>query len=305
MIYTVTFNPSIDLFVEADIEVGELNRVRKEEYMAGGKGLNVSMVCNQLQMETIATGFLGGFTGNFVKEELEKEGIAHHFIEADGITRINMKIAGIDETEINLTGVNVNREQFEKMYQYLNENLTNEDALVISGNSARGIDRDDYATLCKLANEKNALLVVDTNQAYLEGLLQYKPFLIKPNVAELAGVFKTSISNEDDIVEYARKLQGLGAQNVLVSNGSKGAILVSTDGVYFGEPIKGKRVNSIGAGDSMVAGFVCEWINTKDYSKSLKMGLVCGALTAFSERLARRNDILERLPEAVVTYHKL
>lgn len=305
MIYTVTFNPSIDLFVEADIEVGALNRVRKEEYMAGGKGLNVSIVCNQLHMDTIATGFLGGFTGNFVKEELEKEGVNHHFIEADGITRINMKIAGIDETEINLTGVKVSRTQFDLLYQYLDEQLTEKDALIISGNSASGIDKDDYGTLCKLANQKNALLVVDTNQAYLESLLQYRPFLIKPNVQELAGVFKTTISSEEDIVFFAKKMQNMGARNVLVSNGSKGAILVGEENVYFGEPIKGKRVNSIGAGDSMVAGFICEWIQTNDYEKSLKMGLVCGALTAFSERLARRDDILTRLPEAVVTYHKL
>ena len=304
MIYTVTFNPSIDLFVEADIEVGKLNRVRKEEYMAGGKGLNVSMVCNQLHMDTIATGFLGGFTGNFVKEELDKEGIQYHFVEANGITRINMKIAGIDETEINLTGVNVSRSQFDELYAYLDSNLTANDALIISGNAAKGIDVNDYGTLCALANDKNALLVVDTNQAYLEGLLSYKPFLIKPNVAELAGVFKTTISSEEDIVMYAKKMQNMGAQNVLVSNGSKGAILITEDGVYYGDPIKGKRVNSIGAGDSMVAGFVCEWLQTKSYEKSLKMGLVCGALTAFSERLARRDDILNRLPEAVVVYHK-
>lgn len=305
MIYTVTFNPSIDLFVEADIEVGELNRVRKEEYMAGGKGLNVSIVCNQIGMDTIATGFVGGFTGNFVKEELDKEHIKHHFIEASGITRINMKIAGIDETEINLTGVQVNREQFEELYQYLDAHLTSEDALVISGNAASGIYKEDYGTLCELANNKKALLVVDTNQAYLESLLVHQPFLIKPNVSELAGVFKTAISSEEDIVVYAKKLQDMGAKNVLVSNGSKGAILVSEDGVYYGEPIKGRRVNSIGAGDSMVAGFVCEWMQTHSYEKGLKMGLVCGALSAFSERLARRDDIFNRLPEAVVTYHKL
>lgn len=300
MIYTVTFNPSIDLFVEADIEVGELNRVRKEEYMAGGKGLNVSIICHELNMDTIATGFLGGFTGNFVKSEMDNMGVAHHFIDAEGITRINMKIAGIDETEINLTGVHVNREQFNELYQYLNQQLTKEDALIISGNAALGIDRDDYGTLCELANQKGAMLVVDTNQAYLEGLLSYQPFLIKPNVSELAGVFHTSISSEEDIVKHARKLQALGAKNVLVSNGSKGAILVTENDVYYGDPIKGKRVNSIGAGDSMVAGFVCAYLNTNSYEEALKMGLVCGALTAFSERLAKGEDIRKRLPEAIV-----
>lgn len=301
MIYTVTFNPSIDLFVEAELTVGELNRVTREEYMAGGKGLNVSIICHELKMDSIATGFVGGFTGEFVKQELNQLEVNHHFVEADGITRINMKIAGMDETEINLTGVQVTREHFRKLYDYLNESLSKDDTLVISGNSANGIDKDDYATLCQLANDKGSLLVVDTNQAYLEFLLPYHPFLIKPNVSELAGVFGTAISSEEDIVKHARKLQKLGARNVLVSNGSKGAILISEKDIYYGEPIKGKRVNSIGAGDSMVAGFVCEWMNTKDYEKALKMGLVCGAMTAFSERLATHDAIYERLAEANVT----
>ncbi|MDD6467235.1 MAG: 1-phosphofructokinase family hexose kinase, partial [Erysipelotrichaceae bacterium] len=226
MIYTVTFNPSIDLFVEADLTVGELNRVSREEYMAGGKGLNVSMICHELEMDTVATGFLGGFTGEFVKQEMDRMNVVHHFIEAEGITRINMKIAGIDETEINLTGVHVTREHFEQLYQFLNKSLTKDDTLIISGNSANGIDKDDYGTLCQLANDKGSLLVVDTNQAYLEFLLPYHPFLIKPNVSELAGVFETTISSEEDIVKHARQLQKLGAVNVLVSNGSKGAILV-------------------------------------------------------------------------------
>lgn len=302
MIYTVTCNPSIDLFVEAELVIGELNRVRSEEYMAGGKGINVSLVCKELGAETIASGFLGGFTGAFIREELDKAGIAHHFIECDGITRCNMKVAGTEETEINLNGVTVDRVHFAELCAYLEEHLTDRDALIISGNTAPGVDQTDYLELCRVANRCHALLVVDTNQAYLESILSEHPFLIKPNVAELGGMFHQVISSEDEIVSCARLLQKKGAHYVLVSNGSKGAVLVTPDDVYYGEPLQGHRVNSVGAGDSMVAGFVCEWLKDHDETKALKMGLTCGALSAFSQRLAKREDIERRVKEAVVTH---
>ncbi|MCF0110689.1 MAG: 1-phosphofructokinase [Erysipelotrichaceae bacterium] len=301
MIYTVTCNPSIDLFVQAELVVGELNRVESEEYMPGGKGINVSIIAHELGAETVATGFLGGFTGEFVKNELDKAGVANHFIPCNGITRINMKVAGIDETEINLRGLTVERKEYQALVKYLESVLTSEDAVILSGSTASGVTQDDYLEICELANQKGALLVVDTSRAYLEACLSQKPFLIKPNVQELAEILKRSISGEDEIVDCAKKLQEKGAQNVLVSNGRHGAILVTEEGVYYGESLEGVRVNSIGAGDSMVAGFVVEWMRTKDYKTALKMGLTCGSCTAFTDRLAKGEEILKRLPEAVVT----
>ena len=301
MIYTVTFNPALDLFVESELVIGEINRVTHEEYTPGGKGINVSIVCKELDNDTVATGFIGGFTGEFIRSELEKKGVKHNFVSCDGITRINMKIVELQETHINLNGVSISREEFLELKEYLSKKLTSKDVLIISGNSAQGIGKEEFAEIANIANDKKALLVIDTNQSYLEYLLICKPFLIKPNVQELAGVFNVAITSEEEIIKYARKLQQEGARNVLVSNGVKGAILVTEEDVYHGEPLIGQTVNSIGSGDSMVAGFVCEWLKTTDYESALKMAITCGATTAFSTTLAKREDINANIDKAIVT----
>jgi len=300
MIYTVTINPAIDLFVEADIVLGETNRVSKEEYTTGGKGINVSIVCSELGNKTTAIGFVNGFTGEFIKNELSKRGIGYNFISCDGITRVNMKIVGIQETEINLNGVSIPENSYKEMKEYLNSNLKNKDFLIISGNSTKGMGKEEYLEIANIANAKGATLVVDTNQAYLEYLLSEKPFLVKPNIQELAGMFSGRMSAEEQIIQSAKKLQSMGAENVLVNNGTKGTILVTSDAIYFADALDEKIVSSTGISDSMVAGFVCEWKKTNCFESALRMSVASGEATANSATLAKKKEILKIIEQVNV-----
>lgn len=291
MIYTVTFNPAIDLFLDTDLNVGKLNRVRKEEYFVGGKGLNVSQVLQNLGDESIATGFVGGFTGEYIRKELGKLGISNELIECEGNTRINVKVQSGDEpTEINLNGVMVREEEFAELKEYLNGKLEKDDYLVISGNSARGLDETHFGELCTLANEKEANLVLDTNENYLQKLLSHKPLMIKPNIHELSGVLKKEITTDEELEEAMKQLHEDGIRYVVVSAGSKGAYLYNGK-FHYVKAFKGKVINTIGAGDSMVAAFVHARKMGLEDEVLLRYCVAAGSATSFSEGLCTQEEI--------------
>lgn len=296
MIYTVTFNPAIDLFLDTDLNVGKLNRVRKEEYFVGGKGLNVSQVLRNLGDQSLATGFVGGFTGDYIRKELQKSGIENFLIECDGNTRINVKVQSGDEpTEINLNGVMVDEQQFRLLKNYLKSMLKKGDWLVISGNTARGLDESNFGELCQLANEMKVNLVIDTNEKYLQRLLKYKPLMIKPNIHELSGVLEREINNETELEAAMKKLHDEGISHVLVSAGSKGAYLYNGK-FYHVKAFKGEVINTIGAGDSMVAAFVHARNKGMDGEDLLRYCVAAGCATSFSEGLCTAEEI-EKLLE--------
>ena len=298
MIYTITFNPAVDLVIQVpNCQLGALNRSKGEEYVAGGKGINMSVVLKRLGVDNIATGFLGGFTGKFIEEFLEKEGVITHFISIDGTTRINVKVKGEVETEINAAGATVNVEKFQQLVRYLEEHLHEEDIVFLAGNAAPGLDETSYIQIAKLCHARGVKLVLDTTKTSLLACLPYQPFMIKPNQNELEELFGVSIQTQDEIIHYAFQLQKKGACNVLVSCGSEGAFLVSeTGGVFASNVPTGKLINSVGAGDSMLAGFMAKFIETNDFRKSLKQGAASGSATAFSVGIATKELIEELIP---------
>lgn len=302
MIYTITFNPAIDLVIKVpNCQLGDLNRSQGEDYVAGGKGINMSVILNRLGMPNTATGFLGGFSGKFIEEAMVAEGITPHFIEVDGTTRINVKVKGEVETEINAAGPHVSAETFQQLVDYFEAQLQAGDAVFLAGNAAPGMDSTAYTTIAALCDEKGAKLVLDTTKDLLTKCLPYHPFIIKPNHHELGEIFDVEITNEQQIVEYAKKLQEQGACNVLVSRGGDGALLVSETGEVFTSNVpKGKLINSVGAGDSMLAGFMAKYLETQDYAASLQQGAATGSATAFSVGIATRELIEELLPQIQV-----
>ena len=303
MIYTITFNPAIDLVVKVpNCELGTLNRSVEENYVAGGKGINMSVILKRLGFDNTATGFLAGFSGNFIKEALQAEGIQTNFIEIDGVTRINLKLKSTEETEINANGPVVKAEDFARLVQYFEESLQDGDVVFLAGNAGNGMDHSAYTTIAKLCDEKGVKLVLDTTKDLLTKCLPYHPFIIKPNHHELGEIFGVTIETEEQIVDYAKKLQEMGARNVLISRGGDGAMLITETGeVYTSNVPKGTIVNSVGAGDSMLSGFMAKFIETKDYAASLKQGAATGSATAFSVGIAEKSFIEELLPQVVVT----
>lgn len=299
MIYTITFNPAVDLVIQVpNCQLGTLNRSMSEEYVAGGKGINISVVLKRLGVDNIATGFLGGFTGKFIEEFLEKEGVITHFISVDGTTRINVKVKGEVETEINAAGPNVRKEKFQELVNYLEDKVKEEDVVFLAGNAAPGLDETSYVEIAKLCRSRDVKLVLDTTKALLLACLPYQPFIIKPNQHELEELFGVNIETQEEMIAYAFKLQEKGARNVLVSCGGEGAFLVSETGeVLTSNTPKGKLINSVGAGDSMLAGFMAKYIETSDFKESLKQGAASGSATAFSVGIATRELIEELIPQ--------
>lgn len=302
MIYTITFNPAVDLVMNIPtVDLGELNRSVGEEYVAGGKGINISVVLKRLGHDNIATGFLGGFSGEYIKSELNMEGITPHFIPIEGTTRINVKLKGELETEINGNGPVVSDLAFNQLLSYFKEELKQDDVVFMAGNAAPGMDSSAYVTIAKLCLEKQAKLVLDTNKALLTECLAQKPFIIKPNHHELSEIFNIELKTETDIIQYARKLQANGARNVLVSLGGDGAILVTeTDEVFRSNVPKGIVLNSVGAGDSMLAGFMAKYIESQDYEASLLQAAATGSATAFSIGIATQELINTLIPQVDV-----
>ena len=298
MIYTITFNPAVDLVIQVpNCQLGALNRSKGEEYVAGGKGINMSIVLKRLGVDNIATGFLGGFSGKFIEEFLEKEGITPQFISVEGTTRINVKVKGEVETEINAAGPNVGVEKFQQLVNYFQDILKEGDIVFLAGNAAPGLDETSYVEIARLCHARGVKLVLATTKNSLLACLPYQPFMIKPNQHELEELFGVKIETQEEMLNYAFQLREKGVRNVLISCGGEGAFLVSETGqVLISNTPKGTLVNSVGAGDSMLAGFMAKFIETSDYRMSLKQGAASGSATAFSVGIATRELIEELIP---------
>lgn len=300
MLYTITFNPAVDVVMNLDnLQLGALNRVEKDSYVAGGKGINISVLLKRLGYDNVATGFIGGFTGDFIHDSLTAEGVKPEFIKLDAMTRINVKLKAQEETEINGKGPVIDAANIEKLFNYFEERLTEGDAVFLAGNTAPGMTSDHYVRMAQLCQIRKAHFVLDTNKDLLTACLAYHPFLIKPNADELSEIFQTPIDSLASVIHYAKELQVLGATNIIVSLGGKGAVLLTETGdVYQSYVPKGQVINSVGAGDSMVAGFVAKYIETQDYVESLKQGAACGSATAFSVGIAQA-DLVDALVKEI------
>jgi len=297
MIYTVTFNPAIDYVVHLEeVVMGAVNRSLSEEVYYGGKGINVSTILNELDVDNKALGFIAGFTGKAIETGLQKLGIETDFITLEqGISRINVKVKAKEETEINGQGPSISEEAIEKLFNKL-EVLTDGDILVLAGSIPSTLPQDIYEKIMYKLLHKKIEVIVDATKDLLLNVLRYHPFLIKPNNHELGEMFEKELHGEDEIIFYARKLQEQGARNVLVSMAKDGAILVTEKGEVhkLGVP-KGVVKNSVGAGDSMVAGFIAGYLKTRDYKEALKLGTAAGSATAFSSGLATKEEIKTQL----------
>ena len=288
MIYTVTFNPALDYIVFLDdMKLGDINRATRESIFYGGKGINVSTFLNTLGLETTALGFVAGFTGKAIEEGLASLGIHTDFIHLpEGNSRINVKVKHGDETEINGQGPVITDEAIEALFAKL-DTLTEDDILVLAGSIPNTLPEDIYEKILARLEEKRIRIAVDATRDLLLNVLKYHPFLIKPNNHELGEMFHTVCKTKDDIEHYAKELQKMGARNVLISMAGDGAILITEEGetIQMGTP-KGKVINSVGAGDSMVAGFLAGYLKNGSYEEALKTGTAAGSATAFSEGLA-------------------
>lgn len=293
MIYTVTFNPSLDYIVRVDhFTLGQVNRTSEELIYAGGKGVNVSIVLKNLGFDNTALGFLAGFTGEEIRRLMREQGICADFIEVGaGISRINMKLRSDEESEINGMGPEIGEADIEKLYRKLDE-LEDGDTLVLAGSIPSVMPKSMYRSIMERMQHKKIDIVVDATNDLLMNVLEYKPFLIKPNNHELGEIFGVELKKKEEVVPYAKKLQEQGARNVLISMAGEGAVLLTETGeVYQSEAPKGTVVNSVGAGDSMVAGFLAGYYQSGDYREAFHMGICTGSASAFSERLATKEEV--------------
>lgn len=294
MIYTVTFNPSLDYIVSVDdFKLGLTNRTNSELILPGGKGINVSIILNHLGVESTALGFVAGFTGEEIVKEVENLGITSDFISIpDGISRINVKLKSIDGTEINGMGPDISPEKVEELMKKL-DILGEGDVLVLAGSIPASMPDDMYSRIMERLDGRGIMFFVDATGDLLKNVLKYHPFLIKPNNHELGELFGVELKKRDEVVPYAKKLQEMGARNVLVSMAGEGAVLVAEDGSVCGGPApKGVLVNAVGSGDSMVAGFLAGWMEKTDYRHAFYMGVSSGSASAFSEYLATKEEIM-------------
>lgn len=293
MIYTVTLNASLDYVVSVpDFRIGYTNRTDSEQIFPGGKGINVSMVLKEMGMDNVALGFVAGFVGEKIKKQLEMRGCKQDFISsAEGISRINVKLKSLEGTEINGRGPDIRKEDIAKLFEKLAK-LKERDILVLAGSIPASLPDSIYRDIMEYLKNRNVLFVVDATKELLVNVLEYKPFLIKPNKHELEEIFGVTITDKEQIVPYAKKLQEMGAQNVLVSLAGDGAILLDRFGaIYEADVPVGKLINGVGAGDSMVAGFLTGWITRQSYKYAFRMGVAAGSASAFSENLATKAEI--------------
>ena len=294
MIYTVTFNPSLDYIVSVDdFKLGLTNRTSSELILPGGKGTNVSTVLKNLGLESTALGFVAGFTGNEIVKRLNDMGIKSDFISIEnGISRINLKLKSIDGTEINGAGPDISEEKVNELRDKLNQ-LKEGDVLVLAGSIPSSMSDNIYRDIMADLKDRGVMIVVDATKDLLLNVLEYHPFLIKPNNHELGEIFDVKLTTREEVIPYGRKLQEKGARNVLVSMAGEGAVLIAEDGQVFDAPApKEKLINGVGAGDSMVAGFVAGWIEKQDYEYAFHMGVASGSASAFSENLATKEEII-------------
>lgn len=295
MIYTVTFNPALDYVVTVNhFTLGSVNRTVRENIFYGGKGINVSALLANLGYESTALGFVAGFTGEEIERGVKALGFGSDFIKVkNGMSRINLKLKSDEESEINGMGPQITPDDVRKLFEKLGR-LTKGDVLVLSGSIPAAIDDTIYERIMERLDGRGIRIVVDAEKDLLLNVLKYHPFLIKPNNHELGQMFGTELSTDEEIVEYAGKLQDMGAVNVLVSMAKDGAILVSEDGQVHKQAVaKGTVKNSVGAGDSMVAGFIAGYLDTGDYRHALKLGTACGGATAFSDGIGTKDLIMK------------
>lgn len=304
MIYTVTFNPSLDYIVGVDgFKTGKVNRTAEELILPGGKGINVSIVLQNLGMESIPLGFAGGFTGEEIRRLLKERKVEEQFVRVKkGISRINVKLRSLEnmpdgektvseESEINGMGPEISGEELETFYRQL-DTLQKGDILVLAGSIPTVLPSTIYRDIMKRLQKRKVMIVVDATKDLLVNVLEYHPFLIKPNNYELGEIFGVTLQTKEDVVLYAKKLQEMGAGNVLVSMAGDGAVLVAEDGsVYRAEAPEGRVRNSVGAGDSMVAGFLYGYLNSGTYEDAFYYGICSGSASAFSENLATRKEV--------------
>lgn len=293
MVYTVTFNPAIDYVMQVNtINEKDISRSEEEKMFFGGKGINVSSVLTQLDIENTATGFLAGFTGSELERMLEADNINTDFVHLKtGFTRINVKIKSEKELDINAHGPDISEQDIDELLNKLKK-IKSGDYLVLAGSVPPSLSDDIYEKILEHFTNKDINVVVDTTGNLLKNILKYKPFLIKPNHHELGEIFSVDINSTQDVIRYAKKLQEMGAKNVLVSRAKDGATLIDENGnVISVTNAPGKIVSSVGCGDSMVAGFIAGYIESKDYEKALRLGAVCANATAFSSSIAKKKEI--------------
>ncbi|MFQ3544851.1 1-phosphofructokinase [Halobacillus rhizosphaerae] len=301
MIYTCTLNPSIDYIMNVEhFESGGLNRAKQTFYYPGGKGINVSRVMSRLGVPTTALGYVGEFTGKFITDFLNEENIDHRFIETGQYTRINVKLKGDKESEINGPGPELNEEQQEKLLDQI-RSLTGEDLLILAGSVPSSLPSDFYLRIADICDSTGAKLVADTSGKALEQLMGYKVALLKPNHHELGELFQTEINTKEQAAEYAMKLVDKGAEQVIVSMGGDGAVYASHDGKMYANVPKGKVKNSVGAGDSVVSGFIGGLALGMTKEEAFKYGVAAGSATAFQDDLCEKRDVYELLDEIKVS----
>ncbi|MDU5111240.1 1-phosphofructokinase [Clostridium sartagoforme] len=299
MIYTITFNPALDYIVRVDdFKLGQVNRTSYEEIYAGGKGINVSIVLNNLNVENIALGYIAGFTGEEIENKVKRMGCKTDFIKLNnGLSRINVKLKSNEESEINGQGPDITDNDLDKLYKKL-DLLKEGDVLVLAGSIPNTLPENIYEIIMERLKDKAVKIIVDATRDLLLNVLRYRPFLIKPNHHELGDLFNIEIKNEEEIIIYAKKLKEMGARNVLISMAGDGAIFITEDNrVIKSSAPKGKLVNSVGAGDSMVGGFIAGYLKNKNFEEAFKMGVATGSASAFSEGLATKDKVYELLKE--------
>lgn len=301
MIYTVTLNPSIDYIVHVDqLEIGDVNRMKNDFKLPGGKGINVSRILKRIDNTSTALGFLGGFTGTFINDWMQREDIETNFTTVSDDTRINIKLKAGEETEINGQGPTVSEQEMAELKKVLSH-LEATDIVVLSGSKPASVPTGFYQELIKIIKAQGASFVIDTTGADLMDALEKNPLLVKPNNHELAELYQTTFTSVEDIYPFGQRLLDEGAQYALVSMAGDGALLFTQDGVYRSNVLKRIVKNSVGAGDSMIAGFVGNYTKTQDPVEAFKWGVACGSATTFSDDLATAEFIQELLPEVEIS----
>ena len=291
MIYTVTLNPSIDFIVRIDkVEIGEVNRMESDDKFAGGKGINVSRILQRLGIDNTATGFIGGFTGRFVTDSLDAEGIKTKFVAVDQDTRINVKIKADQETEINGTGPVINDYQLAELEAILSS-VSADDVVVFAGSAPSNLGNKVYNKLIPLVRETGAQVVCDFEGQTLLDSLVYQPLLVKPNNHELGEIIGVQLKKHQSVIPYGKKLQEMGAVNVLISMAGEGAVLIAENGEVYQEPApEGRLINGVGAGDSKVAGIMAGYMEKQDYEYAFHMGIAAGSASAYNENHATSEE---------------
>ncbi|MFA6796568.1 MAG: 1-phosphofructokinase [Bacilli bacterium] len=294
MIYTLTFSPSLDYYLDVPaFKDGAINRSVKEKYVAGGKGINVSLVLKELNYKSITLGFIAGFTGKELTRRLSTKGIPTDFVETKGNTRINVKINSDRESAINANGPDISKKEIDELFKKL-DNIKGGDILAIGGNIPNSLPKDMYLRIMEFLDGRNIKIIVDATGELLLSTLRYHPFLIKPNQEELEELVKRKLNSSEEIIDAAKQLIEMGARNIIISRGGHGAIMIDENGNIYNKPATtGKMKSTVGAGDSLVGGFIAGYLKYGNYEDALELGIAAGSATAFSNYISSKNKILE------------